>query len=190
MQTKDHKLLSEYIIGQTGGFAKKIYEKAFIIGSVEPDLNVFSYLKGSIKHRMFMGHNYHNSIRYVKNASDRLKRKEHSKWNVMDYFRLGKLIHYIADDFTLAHNEGFSGNLYEHNQYEDQLHSLFAEYLKCKEMFVIRYEPKVKLGELLERLHDKYITSHGGHLCDAKWIVEMTWISVCYYLKPRKLKKA
>ena len=187
MQTKDHKILSEYIVTQSGGFSKKIYEKAFIAGSVEPDFNVFSYLKGSIKHRMFMGHNFHNSINYVKKTSEKLMQKDFINWKISDYFCLGKLIHYIADDFTLAHNENFTGNLHEHGLYEDKLHGLFTEYLRQKESLSIRKLPKIKLGEFLEKLHQKYISSHKNHLSDAKWIVEMTWISVCYYLKPHKL---
>ena len=190
MQTKDHRILSEYIVAQAGGFSERIYEKAFVAGSVEPDFNVFSYLKGSIKHRMFMGHNYHNSIKYVRKTSEKLMQKNMRKWNVYDYFCLGKLVHYVADDFTLAHNENFTGNLHEHSLYEDKLHDLFTEYLKQKENLMVRKMPEIKLGEFLEKFHQKYISGHKNHLSDVKWIVEMTWISVCYYLKPHSCKTA
>lgn len=189
MQTKDHKALSEYIIKQTGGFKKKIYERAFIFGSVEPDFNVFSYLKGSIKNRMFMGHNYHNSIKYLKKASEKLAEKKQEKWNVMDYYRLGKIIHYVADDFTHPHNEEFSGTLYEHTVYEDELHKIMSEYLEQKEMLAIEIEHKKKLSDAIENLHSKYSDICASHVSDVKWIVEITWMSVCYYLKPVNFKR-
>ncbi|HWS42189.1 MAG TPA: zinc dependent phospholipase C family protein [Pseudoflavonifractor sp.] len=50
------------------------------------------------------------------------KTAKQKKWSPQDYFRLGKLMHYIADAFTCPHNESFTGTLWSHRIYEAHLH--------------------------------------------------------------------
>ncbi|HWS42188.1 MAG TPA: hypothetical protein VN421_03790, partial [Pseudoflavonifractor sp.] len=40
-------------------------QKAFILGCVEPDPNMFSYLKGFVKYQKLRGHNYNSSRSYT-----------------------------------------------------------------------------------------------------------------------------
>lgn len=39
------------------------------------------------------------------------------------------LLHYVADAFTLTHNDGFSGGVLAHNRYEAKLKDVFARTL-------------------------------------------------------------
>ena len=58
----------------------------------------------------------------------RLERRKNLK--LRDYYALGKLIHYIVDAFTSAHNDHFPWNLQGHRSYEKQLHIYFTAYLQ------------------------------------------------------------
>ena len=57
----------------------------------------------------------------------RLERK--TSWTILDYYTLGKLVHYTADAFTYAHNEWFSTLLSDHREYEEKLQIYFLNYL-------------------------------------------------------------
>lgn len=184
MNTNDHKLLAKFIIRNSNDFKCKKYQNAFILGSVEPDYNPFSYLKGSFKHKMLRGHHYGNSLRFLKRNIKALESKDKSKWNVYDYFRLGKVIHYMADDFTIAHNESFSGDLSEHCNYEGKLSDYFEQYLE-------QYKPtKRKLSERLdftsyfEKAHLIYSRQKQKLSTDAKWISHMCWLTACHLTAP------
>ena len=181
MTTKDHKILGKYLIRQSGGFEKAIYEKAFVLGSVEPDYNIFTYLKGSIKHRLFMGHNFNSSLNYLKKAASRLKRKDKANWNVFDYYKLGKIVHYIADDFTHPHNENFVGDLFEHCVYEFELHRYLVDYIKQNEIPNYKRLSSDSLTKILEKSHDEYLLSFPSPVEDCKWITEMTWQALNWF---------
>lgn len=100
---------------------------AFEIGCIEPDRNPVTYLKGSVRCQWLRGHNYRNARRFMRRISWRLERKD--KFNVYDYYTLGKLIHYTADAFTYAHNVEFPTQLSEHKEYEDALQEHFLEFM-------------------------------------------------------------
>ena len=42
-------------------------------------------------------------------------------------FRLGVLLHYLADSFTFAHNMNFRGDFEAHNAYENTFHRYFIK---------------------------------------------------------------
>lgn len=55
MQTKDHKLLADFLIANTTRNIHLLYKKAFIIGNVEPDVNLFTYLRGIFQEKKRLG---------------------------------------------------------------------------------------------------------------------------------------
>lgn len=50
------------------------------------------------------------------------------------YYTLGKLTHYLADAFTYPHNENYPESLIAHRQYEDDLRSYLAQYLRFRSL--------------------------------------------------------
>ncbi len=128
MRGKSHLRLGEYLARQYMHNIPARYVRAFLIGCVEPDRNPATYLKGSIRYQWLRGHNFHNARRYMRKISCRLEQKEHL--NLLDYYTLGKLIHYTADAFTFAHNDSFPKDLSAHREYEAALQKHFLEYLQ------------------------------------------------------------
>lgn len=107
--------------------APRRYTAAFLLGCVEPDKNPTTYLKGSLRSQWLRGHNWGNSQRYMGRVCTRLERR--AKLRLLDYYTLGKLIHYTTDAFTCAHNDFFGDDLKAHCSYEKLLQVYFAHYL-------------------------------------------------------------
>lgn len=123
MKAVSHKQLGAYLVDQYIADAPKRYIRAFKLGCVEPDKNPATYLKGSFRHQWLRGHNWSNMGNYLEKLSSKLEEK--AKMRMLDFYKLGKLIHYIADAFTLAHNSSFDRNLKVHREYETRLEEYF-----------------------------------------------------------------
>lgn len=171
MEMKSHVLLAKYLLNQLPDSASAIYQRVFIWGCIEPDFNIFSYLKGSLKCQKFRGHNYKSSSNYTSHVMELLHGKRH--WSLWEYYRLGKLIHYLSDAFTYPHNDNFTGTLLEHCAYEARLHSCFAAHLKqcCKENMK-DYPEDVR--EYISEIHRQYLRTSGDMNNDAKFITQAT----------------
>lgn len=128
MRGKSHRYLGQYLVAHYMHDIPNAYQKAFLIGCVEPDRNPMTYLKGSIRCQWLRGHNYRNARRFMRSISWRLERKD--TLNLFDYYTLGKLIHYTTDAFTYAHNKAFSNKLGDHREYEVALQEHFLNYIE------------------------------------------------------------
>ena len=71
-------------------------------GCIEPDLNVFTYLRGSRKEKKFHGHNAGNCRAHLEKLLRKIE--ERGLTSGYDCFLLGVAVHYIADSFTAVHN--------------------------------------------------------------------------------------
>ncbi|MDD3513028.1 MAG: zinc dependent phospholipase C family protein [Synergistaceae bacterium] len=171
MKTKSHVLLAGYLLRQIPTVDSVIHQKVFALGCIEPDFNMFSYLKGSAKCQKLRGHNYNSSTNYIIRVLNRLQGK--NSWNLWDCYRLGKLMHYLADAFTYPHNDGFTGTLWEHRIYEARLHAYFAAYLKQRsEENRANCLPTVK--EYICEAHKQYMKTSGDVKNDAAYIKQAT----------------
>ena len=128
MRSKSHRLLGEYLVQHYLNNIPEPQIRAFIIGCTQPDLNPGTYLKGSLRFQWLRGHNYPNSRSAMEKFCHRLESKKNL--SIIDYYTLGKLIHYTADAFTFAHNPCFPKDLRYHRQYEAQLQTHFLSFLK------------------------------------------------------------
>lgn len=192
MQTKDHWLLGKHIIKYTNNisFSKKREKWAFLIGCVEPDCNILTYLKATVSKKTLAGHNFDSVREYLQYSFERLGRK--TKWSTWDYFVFGRTLHYVIDMFTYPHNNHFYGTIAEHCKYERSLHKIFPDYvfqnIKC-------YMKRIKTDKQLvfhqiERIHEVYEKLHGNELVDCKYslyavccVMNVTSVgSLCYYL--------
>lgn len=127
MRGQSHICLGRYLAQRYMTGVSKRNIQAFLIGCIEPDRNPATYLKGSLRFQWLRGHNYRNARRFMKRISRRLEQK--TKWNLFDFYTLGKLIHYTADAFTYAHNSDFPTRLSDHMEYEAALQEHFLSYM-------------------------------------------------------------
>lgn len=111
MKTKNHEELSCYLMEQVDYPVKNKLKRALILGSIEPDYNLITYLRGSIKVEKLRGHNFDNAHHCIETLIDKIETGIMSE--VKRWYLLGKLIHYVADAFTFPHNKVFKGNLAE-----------------------------------------------------------------------------
>lgn len=81
-----------------------------LIGSVLPDILVHTYL---------MGHTWKASGAMILNKLEKLEQSD--SLNIWTVLRLGMILHYIEDFFTMSHSRFFQGNLLEHIGYEMRL---------------------------------------------------------------------
>lgn len=129
MQAEGHQQLGRYLADKHLSCAPRRYIRAFLIGCVQPDKNPTTYIKGSIRSQWLRGHNWGNSQRYIQRLSRRLEKKD--RLCLLDFYTMGKLIHYTTDAFTFAHNDFFRENLLMHRHYERMLQSYFSRYLQA-----------------------------------------------------------
>jgi len=171
LKTESHRLLGEYLIRTVPGFCEPKYEEVFLWGCIEPDFNFFTYLKGSGKTRLFRGHNFRNSTACVRHIIDTLQKNKY--WGIREYYRFGKLIHYLSDSFTYPHNENFSGSIREHRKYETELHNRFQRYIFLKQC--VPNEDRCRsASEAVELLHRQYLEAEAGEATDIRYIVLAT----------------
>lgn len=170
MKQESHRLLGRYLIGQLPEQPKRRHSRAFLIGCVEPDRNPLSYLKGSLRAKWFYGHNYQNANRWIDRTIRHLQSK--TRWNLVDYYRMGKLIHYTSDAFTYVHNNCFSDSIAVHRAYEEKLQSLFLQQL---DEFQARREAlRRDLTAFFRTAHSQYLQTMADVQHDCQYILDMT----------------
>lgn len=153
MRGKSHRCLGEYLAQHYMTDVPRRYVHAFQIGCVEPDRNPATYLKGSLRCQWLRGHNYRNARRFMRRISWRLEKKNNLQ--LLDYYSLGKLIHYTTDAFTYAHNDTFGTNLMDHREYEVNLQNHFLSYLAEDPQVDIKFAKSIM--EAICSYHREYI---------------------------------
>lgn len=120
----------------------------FICGNVLPDINKITYLQGydnltkrfsslgvhlsvNDRRQLFVsGHTAEGSRCYVNRYTREFKRKYRgiigNKLPWYEWYRLGKLMHYVADRFTYPHTLRYRGGFFKHVGYEEHLHEQFS----------------------------------------------------------------
>lgn len=168
MKKRSHKLLASTLLECEHGFRARRYEWAFLFGSFQPDCNPLTYLKGSLRAYKFRGHNFSNSQVYINSHILRLQRRD--RWNIWQYYTLGKLTHYLADAFTFPHNENYPDSLIAHRAYEDHLRVYLAEYLRDCSLHLEQVRRDLPL--VIDELHRQYMETQADVGQDARYILE------------------
>jgi hypothetical protein len=168
MRPESHRVLGQFLVARFMPDHPKRYIRAFMLGCIEPDKNPTTYLKGSLRSQWLRGHNYHNARKYMDRVCVRLCKKE---LKLADYYALGKLIHYTADAFTLAHNTSFGGKLVDHRRYERLLHSCFMLYIQNARLNVRQREEHP--SNMIRRYHKAYCQCRPGVDTDVRFILRI-----------------
>ncbi|MGN0612903.1 MAG: zinc dependent phospholipase C family protein [Porcipelethomonas sp.] len=155
MKTRDHIILAEIMVKKYMQRIPQSCKNAFILGNAGPDLNLFSYLKGTFSAKPFMGHNYENSQKYMKKLINKLT--GFKKPGVQYYYNLGVLVHYLADSFTFAHNSIFGNSIKGHSEYEYAIHKIFCtDRIKIYSCLSADFRIMECYDDWI-RLHDNYV---------------------------------
>lgn len=165
MRTADHMNLSRYIMDHMDAGASKLQKAAFIFGSIEPDINMLTYFRGSIHgEEKLRGHNYENVQKYMEKLTNKLTKKfeKGGMGIIRQSFLLGKLVHYVADSFTYPHNSIFPGNLGEHCQYETELHDYVNQMIPSDNVNLDSIDDGIDIVEYLEGIHYRYVNETPG----------------------------
>ena len=81
MKKKDHLLLGRFLLAQKAAPSGSMARRLFLFGCVEPDINPFTYMRGSVRHQFLQGHNAENARKHFQNLLERLSRSGvHSPW--------------------------------------------------------------------------------------------------------------
>lgn len=165
MNYNSHRMIASFLSCTFLQHADTVHKKLFYIGCVIPDRNPVTYLKGSFRHKIFHGHHWHNASEYIEKLSVILEKRD--RFNSLDYYTLGKLIHYIADAFTYPHNAHYTGNLKEHKNYELLLEPFINR--QCTHALTMS-EFNCSLRELICNYRLSYILAGSGIQTDAVYI--------------------
>lgn len=179
MRKKSHILLAKYIGKYIEFFCFTRYKIAFYVGSIYPDL-VPSFLTKK--------HEIHTTIDDLEKMLDQLLKMD-KKNDICYYFKLGELIHYVADYFTFPHNPEFGKGMISHMLYESKLKRELRRYIKLigeQELYNKNEQYKTSIKKLnstrriiyyIKRMHKKYISMERHTLKkDCKYIVHVSFI--------------
>lgn len=173
MKRRSHLGLGKKLSLEYFHHTSKYGRSAFLLGCMQPDWNLATYLKGSRTYEWLRGHNYNNARRCMERLARYLESSH--KWGLLSYYRLGKLTHYITDAFTQAHNHWFEGDLSVHNDYEKRLQEHFLSRLErpwTPRRELLAYAENI--SELIHRTHLRY-ESHGGDcVTDTRFVYAVT----------------
>lgn len=162
MKTETHLDLAIYLRNKHLYNRSTLDKAAFVVGCVEPDVNLCSYLKG-FNLRPFFGHNWENAEKYILNCAEKTDRGH------MGYLGMGRFVHYICDAFTFPHNKAYRDGLSKHTLYEKRLHTRVLEYCSRDESMDFQ-KPSTHLGDWVESLHKRYCRIAPSEETDAKFI--------------------
>lgn len=139
-------------------------KRAFVLGSILPDINIFSYLTLSRKNHL-RGHSY----TFKKKKMERHMNRPHTH-STYWWFRTGVFCHYLIDSFTGSHDETRRMSLTRHRQYEYRLHDLFTR--NWRKLQVRPTEELEQISETVADMRREYEKAKAGVETDCRMIIE------------------
>ena len=170
MKKKDHLMLASFILTLAGSSVLALHSAAFTAGCIEPDLNVFTYLRGSRKEKKFHGHNAGNCRAHLEKLLKKIE--ERGLTSGYDCFLLGVAVHYIADSFTAVHNTDILDvDVKTHLEYENRLHEELTRALS--KPFIFEHDVlNTSLKDYVNNNHHVYSVSLPSTGNDCSYIVK------------------
>lgn len=206
MQKKDHLQLAKYLLQNRQSGIPVLCQLAFLYGNIEPDINYLTYLHGFWKYDKFHGHHYENVRPVIDRLLQKLSRRmdpvrkvgsmgemvsvgKTDAMGLLDYFRLGKCMHYTADIFTFPHNKEFTGTIKEHCQYEEVLHEHLSAIIgenSALEFPGVSEETEENVTDKLQMLHEHYLDEKEKFGCvhDVAYILTAAQLLANEFLVP------
>lgn len=168
MTTKSHYRFGLSLADRMGESLPLWGRLPFLFGCIEPDINLTTYLQGSLHGEKLKGHSYPNFLPELRTLFRKVSNAGTA--SPLFFYRLGKLTHYLTDAFTAPHNPIFPGNLKEHIAYENRLEKRFLKELQAGEK--IGRNASVRCGDFLIR-HENYLRLPWGEENDIRFTLAL-----------------
>ena len=147
------------------------YRRMFILGSLEPTEILLLICTVSRREKNFTDITMRIFLPVMRKLFESLRSKD--KLGIRDYYRLGKLTHYVADAFTYPHNRIFQGSLLQHCRYEQELHCEFVSALRRQGTDSGDLQ-RIRRFQDIENLHEEYLRHAGGCEADCGYILKVS----------------
>lgn len=171
MRKKSHISLSRGVIKGLGEENIIKHRYTFYIGSIVPDC-----IPSFIVRRHNMEQTFDIFVKHMEKFADKLDKK--NKIGFSQSIRIGMIMHYIADYFTLPHNSHYEGGFREHCVYEGQqlrFMRSFVDRLRQGQLSIELPEalPDIKqVAEYIKAKHQEYVSEHQGVKEDCQFSLE------------------
>lgn len=167
MRKKSHISVAKGIIHELGDSDSINHRFSFYIGSIWPDC-VPSFLT----RRHCMDETYELFVKKMEKFVRKYDVKK--EMNIRSTWRMGIVMHYIADYFTFPHNKHFEGNFKQHCMYEKELKHRMYEYIdsiKCGETLCERTLLKdiSDIKDYIRSYHESYVEQSGNVDIDCEY---------------------
>jgi len=171
MRKKSHISLSRGVITGLGEENLIKHRYTFYIGSIVPDC-----LPSFLVRRHTMEETFDVFLKHMEKFVIKLNEKH--KVGYIQSVRMGMILHYIADYFTLPHNTHYEGGFKEHCIYEGQQLKFMRSFVgKFKEGKLKLERPDLlkdirQIGEYVRDRHREYVQLHQGVRNDCRFSLE------------------
>lgn len=171
MRKKSHISLSRGVIKGLGEANIIKHRYTFYIGSIVPDC-----IPSFITRRHNMDETFDIFVKHMEKFVDKLGKK--NKLGFRQSIRMGMILHYIADYFTLPHNSHYEGDFKDHCVYEGAQLRFMRNYVsevKNDKLNINIPDPLKDIKQVIEYIkerHQEYVRLHEGVKDDCEFSLE------------------
>lgn len=154
------------------GNVHRTHKAALLLGSILPDLMVYTYLTG---------HTWEATFEHITEQMETLAEK--GRGGIFSCLKLGWMLHYVEDYFTYPHNTNFQGTIPEHYAYEKKMTRWMREGAleKMSQPLCKKLDSSAQVVERLQELHDRYLLQEMCYENDMVYMRQMvSEILNCY----------
>lgn len=169
MRKKSHISVAKGVISGLELEERINHRLFFYIGSIWPDC-----IPSFITRR----HCIEDTFDIFKHNMDKFVRKFNSRrdMGIISTWRMGVMLHYIADYFTFPHNSNYTGNLRAHCRYEEELKHCMYSYVdkidaaECREIAFVLPDTAA-IAEYIKNRHTQYKLTESNVYRDCRYSV-------------------
>lgn len=171
MRKKSHISLSRGVIKGLGEDNIIKHRYTFYIGSIVPDC-----IPSFVTRRHNMEETFDIFVKHMEKFVDKLGKR--NRLGFRQSIRMGMILHYIADYFTLPHNSHYEGGFKEHCVYEGAQLRCMRDYVKevrSEEVNIDLPNPLKDIKQVVEYIknkHQEYVEFHQGVKDDCEFSLE------------------
>lgn len=171
MRKKSHISLSRGVIKGLGEENIIRHRYTFYIGSIVPDC-----IPSFITRRHNMEQTFDIFVKHMEKFVDKLGKRD--KLGFRQSIRMGMILHYIADYFTLPHNSHYEGGFKEHCVYEGAQLRFMKSYVNDVKTEAINIQLPDPLGDIkqvveyIKEKHQEYVMLCQGVKEDCEFSLE------------------
>lgn len=159
MRKKSHISLAKGVINGLDINERINHRLSFFIGSIWPDCTPSFLTK-----RHCIDDTFDILTKKMENFINKYNAKK--DMSIISTWRMGIVLHYIADYFTYPHNSHYPGGFKDHCIYEEELKHRMYKYVADMKSSMHKYEVPVfastdQILDYIKNRHDKYMTLEG-----------------------------